>query len=1068
MFDLNAGGSDQAMTSILRSCWRMSLLSLPVFLLASIEASLSPASAQAPADVMSRLQSLPPQAQRNALRRYLYFYQQRAFPNQQIPPGAIQRARAEHEQKFGALRPQQPPGISPQFNQNIWTAIGPNNLNAGQASGRLNSIAIDPTNTNIIYAAGATGGVWKTTNGGTSWTPLTDTQCSTAMGSIAIDPTNTQVIYAGTGEANFSLDSYYGCGVLKSTDGGATWAQIGASIFDTATGGATISKVVINPTSTQTVLVASSFGLYRSTNGGANFTQVMSQTPVTDLVVDPTNTLIWYAAVGNIFGSANNGVYKSTDGGASFPTKLAGGLPTVNVGRINIAIAASSPTTLYASVQNSSSFALLGIWQTTNGGTNWTQLTATGASCATQCWYDMYLAVDPTNAAIVYFGGFSLYRSANGGASFTDIGGSIHVDHHSFAFLPGGPTSTIFAGSDGGIFKSTNSGTNWTSLNTNIAITQFYSGIALHPTAAGTVLGGTQDNGSPLTTGSLTWTDQIGGDGGFAAIDFTTPTTAYGETQWTPPGCGFCGPRRSDNLGVSAFNLRTTGINLNDPGLFIPPLIMSPSTATTLYFGTNKVHITTNRGDNWTASGTTLGGNVTHIAQAPSNAAIIYAGATNGLVYKSTNTNATYASFSTGLPARVPTYLAVHPTDPNTAFVAVSGFGSGHVWKTINGGTSWTNISGNLPDVPVNAIVLDPTAPTTEIFVGTDLGVYRTHDGGTTWTVFNTGLPNVPVLDLKYNPTTGVLAAATHGRGVFIATIGALTATHDFNGDSKSDIAWRDSSGNAALWLMNGGSVSSSGVIGNVPAAWSIVGQRDFNGDGKHDLLWRDTSGNTAIWFLNGLQVSSSSSIGNVPTTWTVVGTADFNGDGKGDILWRDSSGTTAIWLMNGAQVATSASIGTVPTNWSIVGAADFDGDSKADILWRDSSGNTAIWFINGTQVTSSGGIGTVPIAWTIVATGDFDGNGKADILWRDSSGNTAIWLMNGTAVSSSASIGVVPTTWSVKETGDFDGNGKADILWRDSSGNTAIWFMNGTAVASTASLGIIPTSWTIQGLNAD
>jgi hypothetical protein len=1062
-----------SVSSILRRSWRSGLAAFAILFFAMVDASVGPAPAQMSGDVLARLRSLPPQAQRNALRRWLHFYEPRAYPNQQIPPGAMQRALRDHEQKFGAIRPQLPPRDSPQFNQNVWSPLGPAPIGTSPNtdSGRISSVAIHPTDANTIYIGAATGGVWKTTNGGTSWTPLTDTQCSTAMGSIAIDPSNPQIVYAGTGELHFSLDSYYGCGVLKSTDGGATWTQLGASIFDTTSGGATISKVVINPTSTQTVLVASSFGLYRSTNGGASFTQVLAQTPVTDLVVDPTNTLIWYAAVGNLFGSANNGVYRSSDGGVNW-VKLAGGLPTANVGRFNIAIAASSPTTLYASVQNSSTFALLGLWQTTNGGTTWTQLTATGASCAFQCWYDMYVAVDPTNAAIVYFGGLSLYRSTNSGASFTDIGATIHVDHHSFAFLPGTPT-TIFAGSDGGIFRSTNSGTSWSSLNSNLAITQFYSGISLHPTAAGTVMGGTQDNGTLRTTGALAWTNVIGGDGGFTAIDFATPTTAYGETQWTPPGCGFCGPRRSDNVGVSAFNLRTTGINLNDAGLFIPPLIMSPSTATTLFFGTNKVYRTTNRGDNWTASGTTLGGNVTHIAQAPSNAAIIYAGASNGLVYKSTDTNATYGSFSTGLPARVPNYLVVHPTDPNTAFVAVSGFGSGHVWKTTNGGTNWTNISGNLLDVPVNAIVLDPTNPVNEIIIGTDLGVYRTHDGGTIWTPFNIGLPNVPILDLKYNPTTGVLAAGTHGRGVFTASLnaGVFPAAHDFNGEGKSDIAFRQTStGAVAIWLMNDASMLQSAVLGAVVNNWQIVGQRDFNGDGKHDLLWRDTSGNNAIWFLNGVSVTSTAGLPNVPTTWSVAGTGDFNADGKGDLLWRDTAGVTAIWLLNGATVVQTAAIGTIPAPWIVAGIADFNGDGKKDILWRNTStGVAAIWFIDGVTVTSTAVIGTVPPAWTIVATGDFNGDGKADILWRDTSGNVAIWLMNGATVSSTAALGLVATNWIITETGDFNRDGRSDLLWRDNTtGTIAIWFINGTTVSAAATVGVVSTDWVIQNAGAN
>jgi hypothetical protein len=352
-------------------------------------------------------------------------------------------------------------------------------------------------------------------------------------------------------------------------------------------------------------------------------------------------------------------------------------------------------------------------------------------------------------------------------------------------------------------------------------------------------------------------------------------------------------------------------------------------------------------------------------------------------------------------------------------------------------------------------------------------------------TIMATSDPNCPRIQYFSNPNITFNGAPTGTASLHdsarvhrerVSTIAAFRtsvvpsgiAPHDFDGGGKSDIAWRDSTGSAALWLMNGGAISSSGGIGNVPTSWSIVGQRDFNGDGKHDLLWRDTSGNTAIWFLNGLQVTSSGGIGNVPTTWAVAGTADFNGDGKGDILWRNTTGDTAIWLMNGAQVSSSASIGTIPTVWSVAGAADFNGDGKADILWRDTSGNTAIWLMNGTQVSSTGNLGNVPTSWTVVATADFDGNGRADILWRDSSGNTAIWFMNGAAISSTAGIGAVSTTWSVKETGDFNGDGKADILWRDTGGNTAIWFMNGPAISSTAGLGVISTSWTIQATNVD
>jgi hypothetical protein len=299
------------------------------------------------------------------------------------------------------------------------------------------------------------------------------------------------------------------------------------------------------------------------------------------------------------------------------------------------------------------------------------------------------------------------------------------------------------------------------------------------------------------------------------------------------------------------------------------------------------------------------------------------------------------------------------------------------------------------------------------------------------------------------------------------AWVFAATATHDFNGDGKSDIAWRDGGGDIAFWMMNGAAVTSSGGVGGVPGTWSIVGQRDFDGDGKADLLWHDTSGNTAMWFMNGAAISSAVGVGNIPTNWSVVGVADFNGDGLGDLLWRDGAGDTAVWLMSGATIMSSAGLGNVPNTWTVVGTGDFDGDGKADILWRDNLGNTAIWFMNGTTVASTASLGSIP-NWSVVGTGDFNGDAKSDIVWRDGGGNTAIWLMNGAAILTVAALGDVPTTWSIAQTGDYNGDGLSDLLWRDTSGNTVTWFMNGTTISSTGSIGNIPIVWTVQGTNAD
>jgi FG-GAP-like repeat len=298
------------------------------------------------------------------------------------------------------------------------------------------------------------------------------------------------------------------------------------------------------------------------------------------------------------------------------------------------------------------------------------------------------------------------------------------------------------------------------------------------------------------------------------------------------------------------------------------------------------------------------------------------------------------------------------------------------------------------------------------------------------------------------------------------------TGTHDFGGDCLSDIVWRDTSGQLALWFMNGAAIASATGAGTVTTDWSVVGQRDFNGDGRTDILWRHTSGQVAIWLMNGATILSGGSPGTVTTDWSVAGTGDFNGNGFGDILWRNTTtGQVAIWLMNGTTISSGAGVATITTDWVIAGTGDFDGDGMSDILWRNTAtGQAALWFMNGAAIASAAGIGTVTTDWIVAGTGDFNGDGKSDILWRNTTtGQVAMWFMSGTTLSGGGSAGSVPTTWTIAETGDFNSDGKSDLLWRDTSGNTAIWLMDGTTILpSSASLGNVPTSWTIQGVNAD
>jgi hypothetical protein len=441
--------------------------------------------------------------------------------------------------------------------------------------------------------------------------------------------------------------------------------------------------------------------------------------------------------------------------------------------------------------------------------------------------------------------------------------------------------------------------------------------------------------------------------------------------------------------------------------------------------------------------------------------------------------------------------------DGNTALVGGPGYASflGAAWVFVRNGTTWEqqttpylqgSPSSNYPPVEGASVAL--SASGNFAIIG---GFEDNTNIGATWVATRSETyEGDPGAFWSMNPVklvgTGYSGPTVYqGRSVAISAdgntliaggpqnnsgIGAVwifqrvnpTNTHDFNGDGESDIAWRDTGGDVAVWLMNGTQTIQSKVVGPVPLAVSIVGQRDFNGDGKADLLWRDTSGNITMWFMNGVDFAGSASVGNVPTSWSIVGTGDFNGDGYGDILWKDNTGNVAIWLMQGSSILQSGFLVNVGTSWSVVGTTDFNGDGKTDILWMDNAGNMEIWLMNGLSVLQSGGVGNVGTSWSVVGTGDFNGDGNGDILWKDNAGNVAIWLMNGLSMSQAEVLVNVGTSWNVAVTGDFNGDGKSDILWRDTSGNVAMWLMNGFTRSEAVVLGNISTSWTIQGLNAE
>ncbi len=725
-----------------------------------------------------------------------WFYGQRAYPLGRIPAGARLNAIAAISRLDRAARlRRQSNGLSGRLanalDSTTWTSIGPKPTDLGSTrvtAGRVNAIAIDPRDNNTVYIGAAEGGVWKTTDGGANWRPLTDDQPSLAMGALAIDPANPDTVYAGTGEENFALDSYYGAGILKSTDAGATWTNfVGPFLRDR------ISALAIHPSVSAVLLCSSQTGIWRSEDAGVSWTRVLTGVG-TAVLFDPTDGNIAYAAIGAIAGNALNGVYRSTDAGLTFqlsPGSGANSLPRSNVGRINLTLAPSTPTTLYAAIESASANNLLGIFKTTDGAGTWNTTNAPDVcpSPVQQCWYDLTIRVHPKDPDIVFAAGSLVaIRTQNGGQTWSSLPFTgadrvaIHVDWHNLEFTPDG--NKLFIANDGGVYSTTDITSNqirWAQLNDTLALTQFYPGLSIHPTDPTIALGGAQDNGTQMFKGSPSWTNVTCGDGGYTAFDALLPTIAYA-------GCQFIQILRTANNGAS-WSLSEYGINQDDRVNFIPPLVMDPSNSETLYFGTYRVWQSRDGGGKWAPISPDITGRNTAtiraIGVAPNDGNTVYAGSTdipristvlaNTRIQVTNNARdvggATWTNRSSGLPARVVTQITVDPIDPATAYATFSGFASstetlGHVFKTTSGGARWLDISGDLPNIPVADLVVDPDIPDT-LYIATDAGVMVTTDGGASWSSLGAGLPRVVVHALVLHRPSRTLRAATHGRSMW-------------------------------------------------------------------------------------------------------------------------------------------------------------------------------------------------------------------------------------------------------------------------------------------------------------
>ncbi|MDR3460039.1 MAG: Ig-like domain-containing protein [Verrucomicrobiae bacterium] len=688
-----------------------------------------------------------------------------------------------------------------------WVELGPGNI-----GGRLRAILTHPTDPNTLYIGSIKGGIWKTSNGGASWSPLNDYMANLAVATLVMDPTTPNIIYAGTGEGYENGGALQGAGIFKTTDAGVTWQQLSAT---TNSAFYYVNRLAICPTNHLILIAATGTsdgnpggGIWRSTNGGTNWIQTCTNAPMTDVAFNPADGNKCIASGSPIF-TPSSALY-STNAGLTW--MQAAGIGMGPDGRIEIAYAPSSPNIVYASEDTNNG----SLFVSTDGGASYTlrnsgtYLTGTNY-LGSQGWYANCIWVDPTNPNTLIVGGLDLYRSTDGGSTLTQISqwdlspASAHADHHaivSAANYNGTSQTTVYFGNDGGIYAATNALTvtptsGWSFLVHNLGVTEFWGG-AGNPTS-GTVVGGAQDNGTvtyTTATGSQGWVASFGGDGGFCAADQTDPNYFYGEYTYLQIHRSTTGGAINSSVYING-GLGDAGLANPDPtdpdapgessANFIAPFILDPNNPNTMLAGGSNlwrsVNVKTPLAANvaWSniKAGITNGDFISAIAVAPGNSDIIWVGHNGGEIFATANgtaANPTWTQKNLGtphLPGRYCNSLTIDSTNANIVYATFGGFKTNNVYRTTDGGITWSNLGGSLPAIPVRTLAIAPFNHN-YLYIGTEIGIFGSADGGVTWSPNNEGPANVTTAQLFWMRNN--LTAATGGRGIWQIPLGPPTA----------------------------------------------------------------------------------------------------------------------------------------------------------------------------------------------------------------------------------------------------------------------------------------------------
>jgi photosystem II stability/assembly factor-like uncharacterized protein len=708
----------------------------------------------------------------------------------------------------------QPPLSSPTFDAFKLRNIGPAFM-----SGRIADIAIVQDDPATWYVAVGSGGVWKTQNAGTTWVSLFDGQGSYSIGALGLDPSDPSTIWVGTGENNGGRHIGYGDGIYKSNDGGKSWTKMGLETSEH------ISKIIVHPDDPNTVWVASQGplwsaggqrGIFKTTDGGKTWENTLSSGPytgATDLIIDPRNPDRLYAAMWQhqrtvatyVGGGPESGLWKSEDGGTTW-SELTAGLPQGNMGKIGLAVSPMRPDVVYAAIEEDRRTG--GVWKSTNRGASWEKMSDTvGAGTGPHYYQELYAS--PHAFDRIYMVSNTTQISNDGGKTWSDLNNEYkHVDDHAIAFRPDDPDYILF-GSDGGLYESYDNTKTWRFIN-NLPVTQFYKVAVDDAEPFYFVYGGTQDNnsqGGPSRTDNRhgirnsDWFITLFADGHQSAIEPGNPNIMYAEWQQG-------NLTRVDRITGEVVHIQPQAAP-GDPierWNWDAPIFVSQHQPTRLYFASQRVWRSNNRGDSWTAISGDLTRNqdrlqlpvqgrkwswdagwdlramsqyntITSLGESPLNPDILYAGTDDGLVQITENGGASWRKVEVGSLPGVPATAFVNDIradlfDEDTVYIALDNHKYGdykpYLLKSTDRGRSWTSIAGNIPGRHITwRIVQDHKNPNL-LFSATEFGLFFTLDGGRKWVKMTGDAPTISFRDVTIQRREDDLVAASFGRGFFI------------------------------------------------------------------------------------------------------------------------------------------------------------------------------------------------------------------------------------------------------------------------------------------------------------